>query len=404
MALKNITSVRLTGKKVLLRVDFNVPLEGSRITDDTRVRAHLETISFLMERGAKTALLSHLGRPKGKIVPELSLRPLCGKLKELLDTEVPFLEDCVSEELPGRLDAMEEGGLILLENTRFHPQEEANDPAFSKKLASPFDLFVMDAFSAAHRAHASTKGVTDYLPAYAGFLIEKEVRMLETVRDKPEKPLVLVLGGAKVEDKIGLIENMAEKASVILIGGAMAFPFMKAKGLPVGRSKCDEKNAEKARYILQKTVDKNVELVLPVDFIVSDAAEHEAEATVASPESFPEDMMGLDIGPATIEVFARHIGSARSVLWNGPMGMFERAAFSGGTKAVGEAIANQTKKGALTVLGGGDTAAAAYSMGFADAVTHVSTGGGASLEFFEGKTLPGLEPLYEETEAGRGAE
>lgn len=404
MALKNITSVRLTGKKVLLRVDFNVPLEGSRIIDDTRVRAHLETISFLMERGAKTALLSHLGRPKGKIVPELSLRPLCGKLKELLDTEVPFLEDCVSEKLPGRLDAMEEGGLILLENTRFYPQEETNDPAFSKKLASPFDLFVMDAFSAAHRAHASTRGVTDYLPAYAGFLIEKEVRMLETVRDKPEKPLVLVLGGAKVEDKIGLIENMAEKASVILIGGAMAFPFMKAKGMPVGRSKCDEKSTEKAHYILQKTADKNVELILPVDFIVSDAAEHEAEATVASPESFPEDTMGLDIGPATREVFARHIGSARSVLWNGPMGMFERAAFSGGTKAVGEAIANQTKKGALTVLGGGDTAAAAYSMGFADAVTHVSTGGGASLEFFEGKTLPGLEPLYEETEAGRGAE
>jgi phosphoglycerate kinase len=400
MALKNITSVRLAGKKVLLRVDFNVPLEESRITDDTRVRAHLETIRFLMERGAKTALLSHLGRPKGKIVPELSLRPLCGKLKELLGAEIPFLEDCVSEELPGRLDAMEEGGLILLENTRFYPQEEANDPAFSKKLASPFDLFVMDAFSAAHRAHASTRGVTDYLPSYAGFLIEKEVRILETLRDKPEKPLVLVLGGAKVEDKIGLIENMAEKASVILIGGAMAFPFMKAKGLPVGRSKCDEKNTEKAHYILQKTADKNVELILPVDFIVSDAAEHEADAMVAVRESFPEDMMGLDIGPATREVFTRHIGSARSILWNGPMGMFERTAFSGGTKAVGEAIANQTKKGALTVLGGGDTAAAAYSMGFADAVTHVSTGGGASLEFFEGKTLPGLEPLFE-TEAGR---
>jgi phosphoglycerate kinase len=258
----------------------------------------------------------------------------------------------------------------------------------------------MDAFSAAHRAHASTRGVTDYLPSYAGFLIEKEVRILETLRDKPEKPLVLVLGGAKVEDKIGLIENMAEKASVILIGGAMAFPFMKAKGLPVGRSKCDEKNTEKAHYILQKTADKNVELILPVDFIVSDAAEHEADAMVAVRESCPEDMMGLDIGPATREVFTRHIGSARSILWNGPMGMFERTAFSGGTKAVGEAIANQTKKGALTVLGGGDTAAAAYSMGFADAVTHVSTGGGASLEFFEGKTLPGLEPLFE-TEAGR---
>jgi len=403
MALKEITSVPLSGRKVLLRVDFNVPMEKGRITDDTRVRAHLETIRFLQEAGAKTALLSHLGRPKGKPVPELSLEPLCGKLKELLGTEVPFLEDCISEKLPERLDSMEEGGLILLENTRFYPQEEANDPTFSKKLAAPFDIFVMDAFSAAHRAHASTRGVADYLPSYAGFLIKKEVNMLETVRDKPEKPLVLVLGGAKVTDKIGLVENMSEKAAVILVGGAMAFPFMKAKGLPVGRSKCDEQNTETARYILQKTAEKNVELVLPVDFIVSDTPENEADAVVAKAESFPEKMMGLDIGPATRESFSRHIDSARSVLWNGPMGVFERPAFSEGTKAVGEAISNQTKRGAMTVLGGGDTAAAAYSLGFADAVTHVSTGGGACLEFFEGKTLPGLEPLYE-TEEGKTAE
>ncbi|MGC9371854.1 MAG: phosphoglycerate kinase [Thermovirgaceae bacterium] len=403
MALKDITSARLSGRKVLLRVDFNVPLEESRITDDSRVRAHLETIRFLREAGAKTALLSHLGRPKGKPVPELSLKPLCGKLKELLGTMVPFLEDCISEEVPERLDALEEGGLILLENTRFYPQEEANDPVFSKKLATPFDLFVMDAFSAAHRAHASTRGVADYLPSYAGFLIEKEVRMLEKVRDKPAKPLVIVLGGAKVTDKIGLVENMAEKAAVVLVGGAMAFPFMKAEGLPIGRSKCDAQNTEKARYILQKTAEKNVELVLPVDFVVSDAPEHEREAAVARAASFPEEMMGLDIGPATREVFARHIDSARSVLWNGPMGVFERPAFSEGTKAVGEAISKQTKRGAITILGGGDTAAAAYSLGFADAVTHVSTGGGASLEFFEGKTLPGLEPLYEREE-GRTAE
>ncbi len=404
MALKDITTAPLSGRKVLLRVDFNVPLEKSRITDDTRVRAHLETIRFLREAGAKTALLSHLGRPKGKPVPELSLKPLCGKLQELLGTEVPFLEDCISEKLPERLDAMEEGGLILLENTRFYPEEEANDPTFSKKLAAPFDIFVMDAFSAAHRAHASTRGVADYLPSYAGFLIKKEVNMLETVRDKPEKPLVLVLGGAKVTDKIGLVENMAEKAAVILVGGAMAFPFMKAKGLPVGHSKCDEQNTEKARYILQKTAEKKVELVLPVDFVVSDAPENEADAVVAKAESFPEKMMGLDIGPATREIFGRHIDTARSVLWNGPMGVFERPAFSKGTKAVGEAISNRTKMGAMTVLGGGDTAAAAYSLGFADAVTHVSTGGGACLEFFEGKTLPGLEPLYDEAEEGKTAE
>ncbi len=403
MALKDIRSARLGGRKVLLRVDFNVPLEGNRITDDTRVRAHLETIRFLREKGAKTALLSHLGRPKGKTVPELSLKPLCGKLKELLGTEVSFIGDCVSEELPGRLDTMEEGGLILLENTRFYPQEELNDPAFAKRLAAPFDLFVMDAFSAAHRAHASTRGVADYLPSWAGFLVEKEVRMLETMRDKPGKPLVIVLGGAKVTDKIGLVENMAEKAAVLLVGGAMAFPFMKAKGLPVGRSKCDEQNTEKARCILQKTAEKNVDLVLPVDFVVSDAPEHETDATVVRAESFPEQMMGLDIGPATREVFALHIESARSVLWNGPMGMFERPAFSEGTKAVAEAISKQTKRGAMTVLGGGDTAAAAFSLGFADAVTHVSTGGGASLEFFEGKALPGLEPLFE-TEEGRTAE
>ncbi|MFP4481237.1 MAG: phosphoglycerate kinase [Thermovirgaceae bacterium] len=403
MTLKDITSARVSDRKVLLRVDFNVPLEGGRITDDTRVRAHLETIRFLMENGAKTALISHLGRPKGKTVAELSLRPLAGKLKELLGVEVPFIEDCISEDLPARLDDIEKGGLILLENTRFHHQEEANDPVFSEKLAAPFDLFVMDAFSASHRAHASTRGVADYLPSFAGFLIEKEVRILKTVRDEPQKPLVLVLGGAKVTDKIGLVENMAKKAAVILIGGAMAFPFMKAAGLSVGHSKCDDENTVKARYILQNTAGTGVELILPEDFIVSDAPENEIDISVAQARSFPGKLMGLDIGPATREEFTRRIASARSILWNGPMGMFERPAFSEGTKAVGEAVSKQTKKGAMTVLGGGDTAAAAYSLGFAESVTHVSTGGGASLEFFEGKRLPGLEPLYDE-KRGRTSE
>jgi phosphoglycerate kinase len=370
-------------------------MEEGRIKDDTRIRAHLETIRYLIDRGAKTVLLSHLGRPKGKTVPGLSLRPLSGKLEELLGIQVPFLDDCVAGDLPQRLENMKGGELLLLENTRFHPEEEANDPDFSKKMAASFDFFVMDAFSVAHRAHASTRGVADYLPSFPGFLIEKEVRMLKTVRDEPQKPLVLVLGGAKVTDKIGLVENMAKKAAAILIGGAMAFPFLKARGLSVGRSKCDDENTEKARYILQKTADTGVKLVLPRDFIVSDAPEQETHTTTADADDFPDEMMGLDIGPASREEFARHIASARSILWNGPMGMFERSAFAEGTKFIGEAISRQTEYGAITVLGGGDTAAAAYSLGFEKGVTHVSTGGGASLEFFEGKSLPGLEPLYE---------
>jgi phosphoglycerate kinase len=395
MVLKDVSSARLSGRKVLLRVDFNVPMEKSRITDDTRIRAHLETIRFLRERGARTALASHLGRPRGKPVTELSLRPLCARLRELLEIDVPFMEDCIGADLPGFLEELEDGGLVLLENTRFHPGEEANDPDFSKKLAAPFDLFVMDAFSAAHRAHASTRGVADYLPAFAGFLIEKEIRFLKAVRDEPQKPLVLVLGGAKVTDKIGLVENMAGKASVILVGGAMAFPFLKAKGFSVGSSKCDGENTEKARYILKKTASMNVRLVLPRDFVASDTPEHEDTVTTVTADSIPENMMGLDIGPATRDDFAGYIAEARSVLWNGPMGMFERPAFAGGTKFMGEAISRRTKDGAITVLGGGDTAAAAYSLGFEKGVTHVSTGGGASLEFFEGKSLPGLEPLYE---------
>jgi phosphoglycerate kinase len=286
-----------------------------------------------------------------------------------------------------------------LENTRFHPEEEANDAEFAKRLSAPFDIFVMDAFSAAHRAHASTRGVADYLPAFAGLLVEKEVRILGTVRDNPPKPLVLVLGGAKVTDKIGVIENMADKASAMLVGGAMAFPFLLVKGFSIGRSKCDEENIEKARYILEKIRGKDFRLVLPRDFVVSYSPENETNIGIAKADTFPEDMMGLDIGPETCKEFSTEIAGAGSVLWNGPMGMFEHPAFAEGTRAIGAAVSKRTAEGAVTVLGGGDTAAAANSLGFAKDVTHVSTGGGASLEFFEGKLLPGLEPLTEKGEA-----
>lgn len=399
MQLRKISSVDVKGKKVLLRVDFNVPIENGKVADETRIVAHLETIGLLRERGAKTALLSHLGRPKGKIAPEYSLKPVRKKLEETLGFEIPFVEDCISDKVPQVLQNMPEGGLVLLENTRFHPEEEANDAEFAKRLSAPFDIFVMDAFSAAHRAHASTRGVADYLPAFAGLLVEKEVRILGTVRDNPPKPLVLVLGGAKVTDKIGVIENMADKASAMLVGGAMAFPFLLVKGFSIGRSKCDEENIEKARYILEKIRGKDFRLVLPRDFVVSYSPENETNIGIAKTDTFPEDMMGLDIGPETCKEFSTEIAGAGSVLWNGPMGMFEHPAFAEGTRAIGAAVSKRTAEGAVTVLGGGDTAAAANSLGFAKDVTHVSTGGGASLEFFEGKLLPGLEPLTEKGEA-----
>lgn len=400
MALKIVSSADLKGKKVFLRVDFNVPLEKGTVGDDTRIRAHLETIRLLMGKGSKTALVSHLGRPKGSVVPELSLQPICAGLAEILDIEVPFLDECIGEKVSEALERTPEGGVILLENTRFHPEEEANDPVFSRKLAEPFDIFVMDAFSASHRAHASTRGVADHLEAYAGLLVEKELRFLGPVRDEPQKPLVLILGGAKVTDKIGVIENMADKVAVILVGGAMAFPFLKVRGLSVGRSKCDDENTEKARYILEKTQDKPLKIVLPKDFIVARSPEDPQNAETAGAESFPANLMGLDIGPETRNEFANHVSKACTVLWNGPLGMFEKAAFAQGTQAVGNAVAAQTASGAVTVLGGGDTAAAARNLGFEKGVTHVSTGGGASLEFFEGRTLPGLEPLYEGSVTG----
>ena len=395
MRMRKVNSEVIKNKKVLLRVDFNVPLKEGQVADGSRIKAHLETISFLRANGAITALVSHLGRPKGKRDETYSLRPVAAYLKEVLSVDVEFVEDCVGQPVERALCNAKAKDILLLENCRFHPEEEKNDEDFAALLAAPFEVFVMDAFSVAHRAHASTQGITKFLPSYAGFLVEKEVSILGSVRDNPVSPLVLILGGSKVTDKIGVIEHMSNKASTILVGGAMAFPFLAAKGYSVGKSKCDEENVNSAKHILKALEDKEVEIVLPVDVVVGASVEAKESEGIVNVDAIPDHLMGLDIGPKTVEVFSEHLRSAKSIVWNGPLGLFETPAFSKGTKGIGNVVSSKAKEGAVVVIGGGDTAAAAKALGFTDEVTHVSTGGGASLEFLEGKTLPGIEPLLE---------
>lgn len=395
MKIRTVTSEAIKNKKVLLRVDFNVPIKDGRVIDDSRIRAHLETIRFLSSNGAITVLVSHLGRPKGKRNDAYSLRPIAAYFKEVLSMDVQFVDDCVGEVVKNALSNGKPQDVLLLENCRFHPEEELNDESFAALLAEPFDVFVMDAFSAAHRAHATTRGVTKFLPAYAGFLLEKEVSILSSVRDNPEPPLALILGGSKVTDKIGVIEHMANKASTILVGGAMAFPFLVAKGYSVGKSKCDEENVTCARHILKVLEDEEVEIILPVDIVVGESINSQQASGVVKVDNVPDNMMGLDIGPQTVKEFSKHLGKAKSIIWNGPLGLFENPAFSRGTMEIGKIVSEKAKEGAVVVIGGGDTAAAAKALGFASGVTHVSTGGGASLEFLEGKILPGIEPLLE---------
>ncbi len=384
----------LNGKRVLLRVDYNVPLdEKGSITDDTRIRAHIPTIQKLLEGGAKIALISHLGRPKGKVVPKYSLRPLVEPLRNLLNRDVLFCEDCVGENVA---TCMKEWGgeeIVLLENLRFHPEEEENDPAFAKALADPFDAFVMDAFSASHRAHASTEGITAFLPSFAGLLLAREVEFLSQVRDHPREPFLLILGGAKVSDKIGVIEHLMDKVQTILIGGGMAFTFFAAQGLPVGASLCEKDKIPFVQEMMRKASEKGVDIVLPQDILGGDSPRAE-KSVVLYPDAMPDHLMGLDIGPKTIENFCEKIAQASTVLWNGPMGVFENPLFAEGTRGVALALKDVTeKRNAITVVGGGDSASAINSLHLASEVTHVSTGGGASLEFFEGKDLPGILPF-----------
>jgi phosphoglycerate kinase len=386
---KTIRNLEVQGKRVLVRVDFNVPMRDGQISDDRRIRESLPTIQYLLERGAKVILMSHLGRPKGKPDPQYSLRPVAERLSELLGRPVRFLEDCVGEAVEQAVQAMAPGEVVLLENLRFHPEEEANDDGFARALARLGDLYVNDAFGSAHRAHASTEGVAHYLPAVAGFLMEKELRYLGSVLTQPERPFVAILGGAKVHDKIGVIQNLLPKVDRLLIGGGMAFTFLKAQGYEIGRSLLDSDSLEFARRVLQEAGQK---IVLPVDVVVAPSPEAETQAQVVPVDQIPPDQMGLDIGPQTVARFREIVRLARTIVWNGPLGLFERAAFAEGTRGVLQAVA---ESGATSILGGGDTAAAAEQLGFADRITHISTGGGAALEFLEGRTLPGVAVLMD---------
>ena len=385
---KTIRDVEVKGKRVLVRVDFNVPLDKSQqVTDDTRIRAAIPTIQYLKDHGAKVILCSHLGRPKGK-TPALSLRPAAERLAKLLGASVTMADDCIGPEVANAAKQLKAGDILLLENLRFYAEEEANNADFAKQLASLADLYVNDAFGTAHRAHASTEGVTHYLPAVAGLLMEKEIDFLGTALEKPKRPFVAILGGAKVSDKIAVIERLLGIADTLLIGGGMANTFFKAQGLEIGQSLVEAEKVDVAKELLKKSGKK---LVLPVDAVIADKFDANAQTKTVPVKQVPADWRILDIGPATVDEFKSRLAGAKTVVWNGPMGVFEFPAFAKGTVAVATVLAGL--KGATTIIGGGDSAAAIEQAGLADKITHISTGGGASLEFLEGKTLPGVAAL-----------
>ena len=387
-----IKDVEVKGKRVFVRVDFNVPMdEAGNITDDTRIRAALPTIRDLAERGAKVILASHLGRPKGGPDPKYSLAPVAKHLSALLGKPVVMAEDCIGPAVQEKVASLPEGGILLLENVRFHPEEEKNDENFARELAALADIYVNDAFGTAHRAHASTAGVAKFLhPAVAGYLMQKEIEIMGKALTAPERPFVAILGGAKVKDKIGVITNLLEKVDTLIIGGGMAYTFFKAKGYEIGRSLLDEESIGFAREMMDRAGVKGVKLLLPVDTVVTDDIKSPRVVKVVPADQIPADLQGVDIGPETRALFAAEIKQAKTVVWNGPMGVFEVPQFAEGTKAVAAAMAEAK---AVTIVGGGDSAAAVEQLGFADRMTHISTGGGASLEFLEGKVLPGVAVL-----------
>ncbi len=391
---KTVEDIDVKGKRVLARVDFNVPQdEYGHITDDTRITAALPTIEYLMAHGAKTILVSHLGRPKG-ITPKYTLEPVSARLEELIGQPVELLDDDIGDEVKEAIGLMKEGDVVLLENVRFYPEEEKNDPEFASKLASVADVYVNDAFGTAHRAHASTEGVAHFLPGVAGFLMRKELDYLGGALTEPKRPFVAILGGAKVKDKIGVIRQLLTKVDTLIIGGGMAYTFLRAKGLQIGKSLLDASNIEFCKEILAEAGDK---ILLPEDVVISnanpfDGGEDACETKVVSVTDIPADWEGADIGPKTIEKFRAAIAGAATVVWNGPMGIFEFSKFANGTRAVAQALADSS---AITIIGGGDSAAAVQQMGFGEKMTHISTGGGASLEFLEGKALPGVVALQD---------
>ena len=388
---KSIKDIDIKGKKVIMRVDFNVPLDKNlAITDDNRIRAALPSIEYILARDAKLILMSHLGRPKGEKRKEFSLAPAAVRLSELIGKPVKMLDDCIGDSVKEAVSAMNSGDVILLENLRFHKQETENDASFAKELASLGDIFVNDAFGTCHRAHASTEGVTHYLESVSGFLVEKEIEYFQKVVTSPDKPFAFILGGAKVADKIPVIENMMEKCDLIFIGGAMAYTFLKVNGIDVGSSRMEEEMIDTVKAIKDKASSKGVEIVLPIDHVITDDFETAENVKITDGESIESGWMGVDIGPKSIELFKDKLKQVKTIVWNGPVGVFENDKFAAGTKALCDAIAESD---ATTVIGGGDTAAAVLKFNVADKMSHISTGGGASLEFLEGKVLPGVAAL-----------
>ena len=399
MAKKNLASLTaadLSGKKVLVRVDFNVPQdETGKITDDTRIRAALPTINYLIDAGARVILTSHFGRPKG-VTESLRLNPVAVRLSELLGKPVLKTDDCIGDEVAAQVNALNNGDVALLENVRFYPEEEKNDPEFAKKLASLADIYVNDAFGTAHRAHASTEGVTKYLStSVAGFLLDKELQYLSGAIDNPKRPLAAIVGGSKVSSKIGVIETLLDKVDYLLLGGGMIFTFYKARGLSVGKSLVEEDKLDLARALEAKAAAKGVKFLLPTDVVVADNFKPDANAQTVSINDIPDGWMGLDIGPDSVKVFQEALSHCKSAIWNGPMGVFEFDKFAVGTEAIAKTLADLTGTGTITIIGGGDSVAAVEKVGLADKMSHISTGGGASLELLEGKILPGIAALNE---------
>ncbi|MEW6751145.1 MAG: phosphoglycerate kinase [Candidatus Latescibacterota bacterium] len=395
MSKMTVRDVNPSGQRALVRVDFNVPLDDQqRITDDNRIRASLPTVQSLLERGAAVILMSHLGRPKGKRVPEMSLQPVASRLGELLGRPVALAPDCIGPEVTALAGRLRPGQVLLLENLRFYKEEEANGPDFARQLAALGSLYVNDAFGTAHRAHASTEGVTHHVaPSVAGLLMEKEITYLTEALDHPQRPFLAILGGAKVSGKLEVIQNLLDKVDALAIGGGMAYTFLKAQGLEVGRSLLEAELQDTARQTIEQARDRGVDLLLPVDTVVADRFAADARTQVVDCTQIPREWEGMDIGPRTRALFAERTRQARTVVWNGPLGVFEMEAFAAGTKAVAQALAEATQGGTVSIIGGGDTAAAVAQAGVAEQMTHISTGGGASLEAMSGLVLPGVAAL-----------
>ena len=390
---KTVRDIDVKGKKVIVRVDFNVPLdENGNITDDKRIVGALPTIKYLVDNNAKTILVSHLGRPKNGFEDKFSMRPTVDRLSKLLGIEVKLAKDVIGEDAVNKAASLKDGEVLMLENVRFHKEETKNDPEFAKSLSKLAEIYVNDAFGTAHRAHASTAGLADYLPAVCGFLIEKEITFMGKALENPERPFVAILGGSKVSDKIGVIENLLNKVDSLIIGGGMAYTFLKAKGYEIGGSICEDDKIDLAKELMERAKKENVKLLLPVETVVAKEFKNDTEYKTVASNAIEKEWSGMDIGAKTIELFAEEIKKAKTIVWNGPMGVFEFPNFATGTKEIAKAVAESK---AVSIVGGGDSAAAVEQLGYADKITHISTGGGASLEFLEGKVLPGIDVLMD---------